>query len=258
MLNLQRIFVIASNGFREVIRDRILYFIIFFAVILGLALQLLPEISANNQNKMFLDFGIGIIGLMSAIISIFIGTNLVNKEIEKRTVLVLIPKPISRAEFIIGKHLGLSGVVAILLLIMGLIYFGLMAWAKISFPVFPLFICLLYLFLELMLLIAVAIVFSVFTSSVLAFVMSSGIYLMGNISRDILELTKISKSESIATLTQTLYLILPDLSRLDFKNTAVYGLLPSNLELLNNGLYGIFYTLVLLAIAIVLFTRKEF
>src|SRR4028118_1713145 len=107
MVSFGRIWAIASNGFREVIRDRVLYLIGFFALLLVLALQLLPEVAATTEDKIFLDFGLAAISILSVVVAIFVGTNLINKEIDKRTVLVLIPKPLNRAEFIIGKHLGL-------------------------------------------------------------------------------------------------------------------------------------------------------
>lgn len=257
-MNFFRIWAIAKNGFQEVIRDRILYFILFFLILLGLALRLLPEISANTHQKIFIDFGISAIEIFGVIVAIFVGTVLINKEIEKRTVLVLIPKPISRAEFIIGKHFGLSAVVAVILIAMSAIYFGLLTFAQYSYPLIPLLVAIFYLFLELLLMIAVAIVFGVFTSSVLATLFSLGVYLMGNISQDLLKLGNISKNSNIQALTEKLYLILPDLSRLNLKNEAVYGVLPTNFELLTHSLYGILYTVILLGIAIFIFSRRQF
>ncbi len=257
-MNLIRIWVIAKNGFQEVIRDRILYFILFFLILLGLALALLPEISANTHEKIFIDFGLSAIEIFGVIVAIFVGTGLINKEIEKRTVLVLIPKPISRAEFIIGKHLGLSAVIGVMITAMSAIYFGLLTFANYSYPLVPLLVSIFYLYLELLLIIAVALVFGVFTSSVLATLFSLGIYLMGNISQDLLKLGNISKSSNIQAITEKLYLILPDLSHLNLKNEAVYGVLPNALELLTNGVYGIIYTIVLLSIAILIFSRRQF
>ena len=253
-----RIWAIATNGFREVIRDRVLYLIGFFALLLGIALKLLPEISAGTHEKIFLDFGLGAIGLLSVVVAVFIGTGLINKEIEKRTVLVLIPKPISRSEFIIGKHLGLCAVLAVLVAVMTLIYFGLLSVSEITYPLATIADSLLYLLLELILLTAVAMVFGVFTSSILATLLSFGVYLMGHVSHDLVELGKLSKNASIEFFTQSLYLVLPDLSRLNLRNEAVYGLLPAPLELLGHAAYGILYTVLLLAIAILLFSRREF
>lgn len=257
-MSLVRIWVVAANGFREVIRDRILYLLGFFALLLLLALQIISRVSAGSDEKIFLDFGIGAISFLSALVAIFIGTSLINKEIEKRTLLVLIPKPLTKAEFILGKHLGLSGVIATLVVAMTLIYFLLLSLSQINYPLVTMGVCVLYLFLELILLIAVAIAFSVFTSSILATLLTFAVYLMGNVSGDLLELGKISNNQSVKLLTQGLYLILPDLSRFNLRNEAVYGLLPSSEQLLNNAAYGILYTSLLLLLAIGIFSQKEF
>jgi ABC-type transport system involved in multi-copper enzyme maturation permease subunit len=253
-----RIWAIASNGFREVIRDRILYLIGLFTLLLLLALRLLPEIAATTQDKIFLDVGLAAIELLSVFVAVFVGTSLINKEIEKRTVLVLIPKPVTRAEFIIGKHLGLSGVLAVLLIALTLIYLILLSFSQIEYPLVSILVSTLYLFLKLSLLIAVALLFGVFTSSILATLLTLAVYLMGNLSRDIVTVGNLSRNSNLESLTQNLYLVLPDLSRLNLKNEAVYGILPSPQTLLSNGAYGVFYTVLLLAIAILIFSRREF
>lgn len=257
-MSLGRILAIAANGFREAMRDRLLYLVGFLTLLLGTAWRLLPEISAGTHEKIFLDFGLGAIGLLSVGVAIFIGTGLVNKEIEQRTVLVLIPKPASRAEFIVGKHLGLGAVLAVLVSVMTGVYLGLLQISNTAYPLGSIVISVVYLLLETILLSAVAIVLGVFTSSILATLLSFGIFLMGHVSRDLVELGKLSQNATVEKITEALYLVLPDLSRLNLRNEAVYGLLPSTLELASHALYGILYTILLLAIATFVFSRREF
>ena len=257
-MSFARIWAIASNGFREVIRDRILYLIGFFALLLVLALRLLPEIAATTENKIFIDFGLGAINLLGVIVAVFVGTGLINKEIEKRTVLVLIPKPLLPAELIVGKHLGLSGVLAVLTVAMTVIYLILLSFSKINYPLGSILVSTIYQFLELCLIVAIALVFGVFTSSLLATLLTFGVYLMGNLSPDLIKLGSLSSNSSVQKLIQGLYLVLPDLSRLNLKNEAVYSILPPPLTLLSNGVYGVFYTVLLLAIAILIFSQREF
>jgi ABC-type transport system involved in multi-copper enzyme maturation permease subunit len=116
----------------------------------------------------------------------------------------------------------------------------------------------IYLFLQLSLITAVAIAFGVFTSSILATLLTFAVYLMGNFTRDLVALGKLSKNPAIENITRYLYLVLPDLSRLDLKNQAVYGQLPSIDVLLANAVYGMLYTILLLAIATLIFSRREF
>ena len=257
-MNLIRVFTIAKNSFQETIRDRILYFVGFFSLLLILAQRIIPEIAAGTHEKILLDFGIGAIAILSVVVAIFVGTATINKEIEKRTLLMLIPKPISRAELIVGKHLGLWAVLVLTIAIMMAIYLGMLSFSGIEYPTGALLVAALYLLLELALIIAVALAFGVFTSSILATLLSFGVYLMGHFSQDLVELGKLSDNPSIEKLTTSLYLVLPDLSRLNLKNDAVYGLLPSNGELLAHAAYGILYTTLLLVAAIAVFAQKEF
>ncbi|MEM7592428.1 MAG: ABC transporter permease [Cyanobacteria bacterium P01_A01_bin.83] len=257
-MNLIRVFEIANNGFREVIRERILYFIGFFSLLLILAQRIIPEIAAGTHEKILLDIGIGAIAILSVIVAIFIGTALINKEIEKRTLLMLIPKPISRAELILGKHLGLTAVLGVMVTIMMTIYLATLSISQIEYPVVALITAGAYLLLELALIVAVAILFGVFTSSILATLLSFGVYLMGHFSEDLVELGKLSKNASIESLTTSLYLVLPNLSRLDLKNEAVYGLLPNSTELITHAIYGVLYTALLLIVSMMIFAQKEF
>ncbi|MBD2288536.1 MAG: ABC transporter permease [Microcystis sp.] len=257
-ISILRIWAIAANGFREVIRDRILYFIGFFALLMAFAWRLLPEIAVGTHEKIFLDLGLAAIGLLGVIVAVFVGTGLINKEIDKKTILVLIPKPLSRAEFILGKHLGLSGVLVVMLGVMLVIYLLMLLGMKVSFQALPLIVSVFYLGLELILIAAVAIAFGVFTSSILATLMTFGVYLMGHISKDLIQLGIISKNPNILAITKNIYLILPDLERLNFRNEAVYGLLPSADVLIGNALYSLVYTGLLLGISILIFSRRQF
>jgi ABC-type transport system involved in multi-copper enzyme maturation permease subunit len=257
-ISILRIWAIAANSFREVIRDRILYFIGFFALLMAFAWRLLPEIAVGTDEKIFLDLGLAAIGLLGVIVAVFVGTGLINKEIDKRTILVLIPKPLSRAEFILGKHLGLSGVLAVMLGVMLVIYLLMLLGMKVSFQALPLIVSVFYLGLELILIAAVAIAFGVFTSSIIATLMTFGVYLMGHISKDLIQLGIISKNPNILAITKNIYLILPDLERLNFRNEAVYGLLPSADVLIGNALYSLVYTGLLLGISILIFSRRQF
>jgi len=258
IMNVTRIMAIATNGFREVIRDRILYVIGFFALLLILASRILPSIAVSADEKIILDLGIGAINLLGVIVAIFVGTGLINKEIEKKTVLILVPKPINTAEFIVGKHIGLVAVLTVLVTVMTVIYLGLMSLSGIPYPLNSLLIALIYIILELALLTAVAITFGVFTSSILATLLSFGVYIMGHLSRDLLELGKITENENIENMTRTLYLILPDLERLNLKNEAVYNILPPTGDLINTLIYAILYIVLLLTISVLIFSRRQF
>ncbi|MBD2040094.1 ABC transporter permease [Microcoleus sp. FACHB-672] len=257
-MNLSRILTIAIHVFWEVLRERVLYIVGFFLIVFPSAILLLKEFSVGTEKKIILDFGIALIGLLGLVVAVFVGTGLINKEIEKRTVLVTISKPVSRSEFIIGKHLGLSAVLALLVTLMTVIYLVILSLYQVKYPIGSILVAALYLFFELSLLAAVAILFGVFTSSLLATSLTISVYVMGHLSRDLLQLGDISKNPTIKNVTQGIYLVLPDLARLDLKNQAVYGILPPPTELLFNAGYGLLYIVLLLAIANLIFWRREF
>jgi ABC-type transport system involved in multi-copper enzyme maturation permease subunit len=259
-MNVIRTVAMAKNVFQEVIRDRILYIIPLYALILAIAFRAIPEFTATSSDKIFLDFGLATMNIIGLIVAIFIGTGLVNKEIEKRTILVLIAKPISRSEFIASKYLGLSAIIAVLVVIMTMIYLGFLQIGKISYPMTSIFLATLFMFFQLCLIIAVAITLGVFTSSLIATALTYAVYLMGNITQDLFALGKLSSNPTMERITQSLYLILPDLSRLDLKNDAVYGLqaLPDTITLMINAVYGLLYSFMLLAFAVLIFLRREF
>lgn len=257
-MNILRIWAIAMNGFREVIRENILYILGLFALFMLASWRLLPEVAATTENKIIIDFGLGLIHVLSVIVTVFISTGLINKEIEKRTVLVLIPKPINQSEFIIGKHLGLSGVLIVLVTVMTCIYFAILSLNRIPYPPISIVISLVFLLIELMLLTSVGLLFGVFTSSILATLLTFAVYFVGHLSTDIVKLGEISKNPSIQVVTEKMYLILPDLSRFDLKNIAVYNSLPPIYKMIENGVFGVIYTVLMLSLTIIIFSRRQF
>jgi len=257
-LNTQRTFAIAANVFREVLRDRVLYLAGLFAVVMVVATLLLPEISAGAEDKIILDVGLAAIDLIGLVVTVFVGTGLINREIEKRTALTLAAKPMHRSEFIVGKHIGLSTVLAVLTAIMTVFYLGVLSLNQIEYPIVSIVTATSYLILQLCLIGAVAILFGVFTSSLIATILTFATYLMGHFSRDLVALSQLTESPSIQRLVKGVYLILPDLSRFNLKNDAVYDILPNTSTLLADASYGLLYTTLLLTLAVWIFSYREF
>jgi ABC-type transport system involved in multi-copper enzyme maturation permease subunit len=257
--SIRRVSVMAGNVFREVFRERALYLLGFYAVALLLAARLLPELSASlADRKILADVGLAGIQILGLALAIFVGTNLVNKEVEKRTLLVLMAKPVSRSEFIVGKYVGLSAVLAILVAAMGAIYIIVMEVMKIGYPKQATLIAIGFMWLLLSLMSAVAIGFGALMSSLLAMLMTVAVYFMGTLSGDLVNLGKLTENPALRRMTQAFYLIVPDFSRLDLKNQAVYNILPPSDILLQNAAYGALYIVLVLTIASMLFSAREF
>ncbi len=255
-----RIWTVAHNVFLEVVRDRILYVVGVFGVIMVMAIALLPEVAAGTENKLIIDTGLATINLLGLFVVVFVGTGLINKEIEKKTVLVLIAKPVSRLEFILGKHLGLSLVMAVLIAALTTVMLSFLAISGVPFQLNLMLLAVLFMFLEMVLLIAAAMMFGVITSTVLATLMTLAIFAVGHETRNILELDKIAESESFRRIAEGLFLVLPDLERLNLKNEIANGFIapPSGGGLLENAVYGLIYTALLLTVTITVFERRQF
>ena len=257
-MNLRRILTVATNVFWEVIRDRILYLIIIFALLMGASVRLIPELAATTEKKIILDVGLAAMSILGLIATVFVATGLVNKEIEKRTVYLLVAKPISRAELIVGKHLGLSAVLAVLVAAMTFIYVAILSLSRIPFPLESILIASLFVWFELCLMAGVGILFGVFSSSLLATLLTFGVYLMGHSTRDLVALGQLTKNPGIEQLMIGIYLVLPNLARFNLRNDAVYGQVPYLPGLITDAGYGLLYVVLLLSVAIAIFSRREF
>lgn len=257
-ISLIRIWAVASNTFREVIRDRILFALGFYTILMVAAWRILPDVSGGAQAKVLTDIGPATASLLGVVIAIFVGTSSIDKEIEKRTIFMIVTKPINSAEFIFGKHLGLSMVSAILVAGMTIVNLLVLSLAKIDYQLIPLLLTAVFLFLELILITAAALLFGVFTSSILAILLTASLYLVGHLSESMVKLAGVTKNPGFQKLTDNLYLVLPDLSRLNLKNNAVYGIVPQSDTLFFNAGYFLVYTTALLIVTTVIFSRKQF
>jgi len=151
-------------------------------------------------------------------------------------------------------------VLIVLLAALGLIFAVVLTLNGIAFPLGSLTLAIGFMALEAMLLTAVAILFGVFTSSLLATLLTFAVYLMGHLTQDLVAFGQLSKSPGLQRLTNGLYLILPDLERLNLRNVAIYGpeLMPDFLNLVSHLIYAVIYMALLLTLATLIFSRRQF
>ena len=258
LLNSQRVWAIAHNVFRETVRDKILYIVLLYLAVMAGAVLLIPDIANGAEVTVVLNIGLAGINILALLVAAFIGPNLINKEIEKRTMYLLVAKPISRAELIVGKHVGLSVLISLLLAIMAPIYMGGAAMLQIDLPYGSLGLAILFIFLEQVVILGVAILFGVITSSLLATLLTLALYVMGHLSQTLLQFTNNMDASLSKSLLQGLFLILPDFTRLNLKNDAIYAQLPTPADMGFSALYSLCYAAGLLAIAVIVFSRRQF
>ncbi len=250
------IVAIALNTFREAIRDRILYLLLVFALIVIGVSRLLSLLTVGNEEKIIKDVGLSAISLFGVLTAVFVGVSLVFKEIERRTVYTLLANPVRRWQFLVGKFLGLLTVLVMNVGLMSLALCGLLLFRGESpLPLLPAIVLIL---IELVVITAFALLFSSLTNPILAALMTFAVYVMGHLTWS-LQLLRAKLEGGLAVgLCDALYWILPDLERLNLKAEVVHGL-PVEAGFLTLGvLYGVSYSIVVLGLACVAFGRKDF
>lgn len=253
---MSKVLGLALNTFRETIRDRILYAILVFALLMIASTLFLGSLTIGQDLKILLDVGLAAIEVFGVAIAIFVGTSLLHKELDKRTVFVVLTKPVSRWKFLIGKFLGLSATLGILLVLMGGAFLALVLWKTGSLPT-SLVAAIGMIGLQLGVLVAVSLFFSTFTSPVLSMILTFCLYLIGHNSENLHVLAQ-KAGPAPRMLADALYYALPNLSTFDVKNAVVYGATVAPGQWLWAIAYGGLYTAALLAAAGGIFERREF
>jgi Cu-processing system permease protein len=261
---------IAVSVFRESVRDKVLYNLVFFAVLLISASYLLSQLTAGQDIKIIKDIGLAAMSLFGLFIAVFIGIGLVSKEVEKRSIYSLLAKPIGRHEFIIGKYIGLLLTLAVNLSIMVIAYYavlGAVAWLDGSWfrphwgapAVDPALLkAVVMIFLQLAIVTAVALLFSTFSSPLLAAALTFGLYVVGHFNADLKNFEAVVDSRPLVAVARTLYYLLPNLAPLDIKNEVVHAVPVASGYLLMNVAYAVTYIGVLVTAAVFIFGRRDF
>ncbi|HXI02189.1 MAG TPA: ABC transporter permease [Candidatus Saccharimonadales bacterium] len=251
-----KLYAIAINTFREAIRDRILYLILAFAIVLILASRAISLLTVGSEEKIVKDLGLAAISLFGVATAIFVGVGLVFKEIEKRTIYTLTSKPIRRSQFILGKYLGLALVLLVNLSIMTLAFY-LLLWMK-GYLDANLWKAILLIFIELLLVTAFAIFFSSFSSPLLSSLFTVTVYLVGHLSWSLRLLEARVPSAGGKWVLEGLYRVLPNLEYLNVKGEVVHQIPVPGTDVAWAVLYGLSYTAVVLLAAAGIFRRRDF
>ncbi|HLM00152.1 MAG TPA: ABC transporter permease subunit [Pyrinomonadaceae bacterium] len=254
----RRIFSIARNTFREAVRDRVLYNLVVFVLLITAGAVFLGELTAGHEARTIVNLGLSAMLLFGAFISIFVGVSLVSKEIEKRTVFALFAKPVGRGEFIVGKYLGLCLTLLVNVLVMGVgvslaIFF--VGGGQLAFSIWG---AVFLIFLELSILTAVAILFSSFSSPALSALLTFFVFVIGHFSTSLRDLAEHLGSNFAKIFFGFLQTVLPNLSHFSFITNAAHGDVPNAAMLGGAFLYAIVYILILLTITTLVFSRRNF
>jgi len=253
-----RIGYIASNTFREAVRDRVLYNLIGFALLLSAAAILVGQISIDIERLVVVNVGLTAVSLFGVVIAIFIGIGLVSKEIEKRTLYTVLSRPVRRWEFIIGKFFGLAGTLVVNTFFMAIGVFGALLYVAHRFTARDglILVALYFIVLEFLIICSLALLFSSFSSPLLSAVFAFSLFVIGSFADDLRGFAGMTHGFARGIATVAAYVV-PNFSVLNVISTVAHQQPVSPQLILENTLYALFYTAMVLAGAVLIFERRN-
>jgi Cu-processing system permease protein len=254
---IQSFAALALNGFREARRNRVTLVVGFFALALLMCTSLVTEVTVHTFNRVLTDMGLGVMSVMLVLLAIFLSSGLLSREIERRTVFLIVSKPVSRGLFLVGRLAGNMLTLTVLLVGMTAVFFFEMSLYRGAITSTQ-FVAIGVLWVELLLLSSFGFVMSSFSSQIVSAVVTTGIYFAGHLASDIYNVSSKSKSEALRLLGKMTYYLLPNLSRLNYRPQASYAVSVAPSEVLSSVAYGAAYAAALITLAIVLFSRRDF
>jgi ABC-type transport system involved in multi-copper enzyme maturation permease subunit len=261
---------IAVNGFRESVRDKVLYNLVVFAILLMGASLLLGQLTAGQDIKIIKDLGLSAMAFFGLFIAVFIGIGLVSKEVERRSIYSLMAKPIRRYQVVVGKYAGLVLTLAVNIAVMTValyVVLGYVAWGEDEFArqareapaLDPAMLeAVVLIFVELMIVTATALFFSTFSTPILSAALTFGVYVAGYFSADLRNFDQVVDSRVAQGLARGLYYLLPNLSQFDVTFQVVHGLPVRAGYMAVTIAYALVYVAILLVAGAAVFSRREF
>ncbi len=256
---MRRAGVVAWNTFREAVRDRVLYNLVFFALLMMAAAIVVGQISIDIEETVIVSLGLSAISVIGLLISVFLGVALVSKEMDKRTLYALLAKPVRRWEFLLGKFAGLVLTLAVNTTAMtaGLLLVMLYVKHSLVRSDAAVLVAVYFILLKLALVVALALLFSCFTTPLLAILFTAGLYIVGLNLQELRNLPADVMSPAMAAFTSWLSYLLPNFENFDVMAMAAHGRPVPGAFLLHNTLYTVVYCAIVLTAAAAVFSRRN-
>ncbi|HLX61488.1 MAG TPA: ABC transporter permease [Planctomycetota bacterium] len=265
------IFTIALNTFREAVRDKILYVLLAFGGLLIVGSKAIGYVSFGQEYKIMADMGLAAIWMFSGMVSIFVGTGLIYKEIDKRTIYTILSKPAQRWQFLLGKYLGLALTTLVNMLVLSTAFLAYL-WLSGGLVTVALLEALLMIFFEMLVVTAIAIFFSSASTPILSAIFTTIIFFFGQLTKWIVDLAGTLQASAatdeareryrvIGGWLYKVYLLLPNLHTFNIRQEAVHaepGVWIGAHELWYGTLWGLAYTAAVLLAAQLIFSRRNF
>jgi ABC-type transport system involved in multi-copper enzyme maturation permease subunit len=256
---MRRVGVVALNTFREAVRDRVLYNLVFFALLMMIAAIAVGQISIGIEQTVIVTLGLSAISVIGLLISVFIGVALVSKEMDKRTLYALLAKPMRRWEFLLGKFAGLVLTLAVNTAAMALGLLLVMIYVKhtLERSDSAVLVAVYFILLKLALVVALALMFSCFTTPLLAILFTVGLYIVGLYVQELRNLPVNVMSHAMTVFTKWLSYLLPNFENFNVMAMAAHGKAVPGTFILQNTLYTVVYCTIVLTAAAAVFSRRN-
>jgi ABC-type transport system involved in multi-copper enzyme maturation permease subunit len=262
--------VVAGAVFKESVRDRVPYSMVLFAVLLIAASYLISQLTAGQDMKIIKDLGLAAIAIFGLMIAVFIGIGLVSKEVERRSVFALLAKPVSREQFVLGKYAGLVLTLVVNLSAMTVAFYAVLFYldvtateaARRAWPAPALdprlLIAILLIVAELMLVTALALFLSTFSSPLLAAMMTLGLWVAGHFNADLRAFERVLDVPVAVYAARVLYYLIPNLAPFNVRAEVVHGIPVPGSHVGLTLAYAVVYIAILLLGAMAVFRRRDF
>ena len=253
-----RIGYVAFNTFREAVRDRVLYNLIAFALLLSGSAILVGEISIDIERLVVVNLGLTAVSLFGVVIAIFIGIGLVSKEIDKRTLYTVLSRPVRRWEFVVGKFFGLTGTLVVNTLCMALGVFLALLYVAHKFEKVDLWVlaALYFIILQFFIVCALALFFSTFSTPLMSAVFTFALFVIGSLAEDLRGFARITHGLQGWIATGLAYLV-PNFSALNVISPVAHGDPVSWGLIFYNTLYALLYSAMAISGAVLIFERRN-
>jgi ABC-type transport system involved in multi-copper enzyme maturation permease subunit len=256
---MSRVGIVALNTFREAVRDRVLYNLVFFALVMIAASILVGQISIDIESMVIVTLGLSAISVIGLLIAVFIGVGLVSKEMDKRTLYALLAKPVRRWEFLLGKFGGLVLTLGVNTAAMAVGLFLAMSVIKRSGEHLEgsVLVAVYFILLKLALVVAIALLFSCYTTPLLSILSTAGLYVAGLFVMEMRTFQGETMSPALRTVLRWLSYLLPNFENFDVMAAAAHGRPIPGALIAENTAYAALYCTVVLAAAAAIFTKRN-
>lgn len=253
-----RLSAIALNTFREAVRDRVLYNLIIFALILVASAPLFSQISIDIERLVLVNAGLSSISLFGVIIAIFLGIGLVSKEIEKKTLYTILSRPVRRWEFVAGKYLGLvlTLIVNAALMTLGFFIALLITQRKLTGQDGSLLVAVYFIVLAFLMITAITLLFSSFSTPIFSAIFAFAVFVIGTFGDDLRNFAALAHGITKWAATAAAYL-LPNFAPLNVISQVAHDQPISGSLILFNTLYALVYSIAATAGAVLIFERRN-